>query len=284
MPLDLSASYNIAARYLADKLKLTAFRGELNISKKHPVFMSQAFILAHLSHTSSVPNLIASEPTLSTILIGIAIAFGFGAVHALSPGHGKTLVSAYFIGSQGTAQQAVLLGLTITFTHTLSIFLLGAIALFASQYFLPEQSYPVLSFVSGLTIGILGLSLLRKRLHSDSHCHSHSHSHTHSPTSFSSLVKLGIAGGLIPCPSALVMLLSAVALHQISYGLFLVGGFSLGLASVLVILGVVAIYARQWLERLPQTDQVLQKLSILSAIVIMVIGFGLTFVSITTSL
>lgn len=244
--------------------------------------MSQACILAHLSHTSSVPNLIASEPTLSTVLIGIAIAFGFGAVHALSPGHGKTLVSAYFIGSQGTAQQAVLLGLTITFTHTLSIFLLGAIALFASQYFLPEQSYPILSFVSGLTIGIVGLSLLRKRLHSDSHCHSHTHAH--SPTSLSSLVKLGIAGGLIPCPSALVMLLSAVALHQISYGLFLVGGFSLGLASVLVILGVVAIYARQWLERLPQTDQVLQKLSILSAIVIMIIGFGITVVSVTTSL
>lgn len=244
--------------------------------------MSQACILAHLSHTSSVPNLIASEPTLSTVLIGIAIAFGFGAVHALSPGHGKTLVSAYFIGSQGTPQQAVLLGLTITFTHTLSIFLLGAIALFASQYFLPEQSYPILSFVSGLTIGIVGLSLLRKRLHSDSHCHSHAHAH--SPTSFSSLVKLGIAGGLIPCPSALVMLLSAVALHQISYGLFLVGGFSLGLASVLVILGVVAIYARQWLERLPQTDQVLQKLSILSAIVIMIIGFGITVVSVTTSL
>jgi ABC-type nickel/cobalt efflux system permease component RcnA len=244
--------------------------------------MSQACILAHLSHTSSVPNLIASEPTLSTVLIGIAIAFGFGAVHALSPGHGKTLVSAYFIGSQGTAQQAVLLGLTITFTHTLSIFLLGAIALFASQYVLPEQSYPVLSFVSGLTIGIVGLSLLRKRLHSDSHCHSHTHAH--SPTSLSSLVKLGIAGGLIPCPSALVMLLSAVALHQISYGLFLVGGFSLGLASVLVILGVVAIYARQWLERLPQTDQVLQKLSILSAIVIMIIGFGITVVSVTTSL
>jgi len=244
--------------------------------------MSQACILAHLSHPSSVPNLITSEPTLSTVLIGIAIAFGFGAVHALSPGHGKTLVSAYFIGSQGTPQQAVLLGLTITFTHTLSIFLLGIIALFASQYFLPEQSYPVLSFVSGLTIGIVGLSLLRKRLHSDSHCHSHAHAH--SPTSLSSLVKLGIAGGLIPCPSALVMLLSAVALHQISYGLFLVGGFSLGLASVLVILGVVAIYARQWLERLPQTDQVLQKLSILSAIVIMVIGFGITVVSVTTSL
>ncbi|MEQ8381507.1 MAG: sulfite exporter TauE/SafE family protein [Coleofasciculus sp. A1-SPW-01] len=244
--------------------------------------MSQACILAHLSHTSSVPNLITSEPTLSTVLIGIAIAFGFGAVHALSPGHGKTLVSAYFIGSQGTPQQAVLLGLTITFTHTLSIFLLGAIALFASQYVLPEQSYPVLSFVSGLTIGIVGLSLLRKRLHS--HSHPHSHTHAHSPTSLSSLVKLGMAGGLIPCPSALVMLLSAVALHQISYGLFLVGGFSLGLASVLVILGVVAIYARQWLERLPQTDQVLQKLSILSAIVIMVIGFGITVVSVTTSL
>jgi len=245
--------------------------------------MSQACIFAHLSHTSSVvPNLLTSEPTFSTILIGIAIAFGFGAVHALSPGHGKTLVSAYFIGSQGTPQQAVLLGLTITFTHTLSIFLLGVIALFASQYVVPEQSYPVLSFVSGLTIGIVGLNLLRKRLHS--HSHAHSHSHTHAATSLSSLVKLGIAGGLMPCPSALVMLLSAVALHQISYGLFLVGGFSLGLASVLVILGVVAIYARQWLERLPQTDQMLQKLSIVSAIAIMVIGVGITFVSITTSL
>lgn len=278
---------------------------------------NQDFILAHLGHSGfSLPfgenletyfeanfgaildSIVTAEPTVGTTLIGMAIAFGFGAVHALSPGHGKTLVSAYLIGSQGTPQQAILLGVTTTITHTIGIFLLGAIALFASAYVVPEQLYPVLSCVSGVTIFLVGLGLLNQRLHNshshDSHSHdhnhnfhshnSHNHDHHHShlstaPTSLGSLVKLGIAGGLVPCPTALVMLLGAIALHHIAYGLFLVSGFSLGLSCVLVSLGLLAVFARQWLERFPQTEGILQRLSLFSAVVVVIIGMGLTFVA-----
>lgn len=276
--------------------------------------MYQEFILAHLGHSGfSLPfdinletyfesnfraildSIVTAEPTLGTTLIGMAIAFGFGVVHALSPGHGKTLVSAYLIGSQGTPQQAILLGVTTTITHTIGIFLLGAIALFASAYVLPEQLYPVLSCVSGVTIFLVGLSLLNQRLHShnhnshnhsshnhNSHNHDHDHHHPHpsaAPTSLGSLVKLGIAGGLVPCPTALVMLLGAIALHHIVYGLFLVSGFSLGLSCVLVILGLLAVFARQWLEKFPQTEGILQRLSLFSAVLVVIIGIGLTFVA-----
>lgn len=244
--------------------------------------MIQGLILAHGNHASFLPIQIPPEPTLGMIIGGMAIAFGFGAVHALSPGHGKTLVSAYLIGSQSTPQQAILLGLTTTITHTLGVFLLGAIALFASQYILPEQLYPVLSCISGFAIFGVGLTLLRKRLSSHNHSHNHSHSHSHTPTSLSSLIQLGIAGGMVPCPSALVLLLTAITLHQITYGLFLVGGFSLGLGLVLVSLGLVAVYARQWLEQLPQTDKILQKVSLLSAGVVVILGMGLTWVSTTS--
>lgn len=89
---------------------------------------------------------------------------------------------------------------------------------------------------------------------------------------------------MVPCPSALVLLLTAVALHQITYGLFLVGGFSFGLGLVLVSLGLVAVYARQWLEQLPQTDKILQKVSLLSAGVVVILGMGLTWVSTTSFL
>lgn len=279
----------------------------------YPEF-NQEFILAHLGHSGfSLPfgvnlaayfesnfrtildAIVTAEPTVGTTLIGMAIAFGFGAVHALAPGHGKTLVSAYLIGSQGTPQQAILLGVTTTITHTIGIFLLGAIALFASAYILPEQLYPVLSCVSGVTIFLVGLGLLNQRLHGshshnshhhNSHHHDHNHHHPHPPaatTSLGSLVKLGIAGGLVPCPTALVMLLGAIALHHITYGLCLVSGFSLGLSCVLVILGLLAVFARQWLEKFPQTEGVLQRLSLLSAVVVVIIGMGLTFIA-TTSL
>ncbi len=271
--------------------------------------MYQEFILAHLGHSgfplpfgenletyfesnfgAILDSIVTAEPTLGTTLIGMAIAFGFGAVHALSPGHGKTLVSAYLIGSQGTPQQAILLGVTTTITHTIGIFLLGAIALFASAYVLPEHLYPVLSCVSGVTIFLVGLSLLNQRLHShnhnshnhNSHNHDHDHHHPHpsaATTSLGSLVKLGIAGGLVPCPTALVMLLGAIALHHIVYGLFLVSGFSLGLSCVLVILGLLAVFARQWLEKFPQTEGILQRLSLFSAVVVVIIGMGLTFVA-----
>jgi nickel/cobalt transporter (NicO) family protein len=251
------------------------------------------FTLAHLDHASRLTDLLESQPSLGSLSAGIAIAFGVGAVHALAPGHGKTMMSAYLVGARGTPQHAVFLGLVTTITHTLTIFLLGFGALFASQYVIPEQLYPILSVASGLTVCGVGVGLLQRRLHSKtdqcSHHHHHeatsSGSHHHEPsdassdTSIASLVSLGVAGGMVPCPSALVLLLSAIALHQTAYGLFLVGGFSAGMASVLVAVGLLALYAKQWLAQFAAPERLGQQISILSAVVIVCAGIGLTVFS-----
>jgi ABC-type nickel/cobalt efflux system permease component RcnA len=200
------------------------------------------------------------------------------------------MISAYLVGARGTPQHAIFLGLVTTLTHTLTIFLLGLGVLFASQYVIPEQLYPVLSVISGLTVCGVGVRLLQRRLHSEAdHCsHPHHHepgsdSHQHEPssdatadTSLASLVSLGVAGGIVPCPSALVLLLSAIALHQTAYGLFLVSGFSAGMASVLVAVGLLVLYAKQWLDQFAAPERLGQQLSVVSAIVIVCAGIGLT--------
>jgi ABC-type nickel/cobalt efflux system permease component RcnA len=193
------------------------------------------------------------------------IALGLGALHALEPGHGKTIVAAYLVGSRGTAWHAVLLGLIVTISHTAGVFALGAITLYASRYIVPEQLYPWLGVFSGLTIaGLGGYMFLRRwnghdighsHSHSHGHSHSHDHTHTHSHTPAKSvssyqLFALGITGGIIPCPAALVVLLSAFALHRIGLGFFLITAFSLGLAAVLIAFGMLMVYARQFMARL----------------------------------
>jgi ABC-type nickel/cobalt efflux system permease component RcnA len=254
--------------------------------------MQPVLILAHLDHASRLTDLLESQPTLGAILAGIAIAFGMGALHALAPGHGKTMTSAYLVGDRGTPQHAILLGLVTTLAHTLTIFLLGIGVLFTSQYVTVERLSPVLSVVSGLTVCGVGVWLLQRRLHSDAdHCAHHYHEsgsdHHHEPlcaaasdTSMASLVSLGIAGGIVPCPSALVLLLSAIALHQTAYGLCLVLGFSVGMALVLVAVGLLALYAKQWLDQFSTPAQLGQQLSVMSALVIICAGIGLTVVSI----
>jgi len=96
--------------------------------------------------------------------IGMVVAFAMGAVHALSPGHGKTIVAAYLVGTRGTVKHAAFLGLMVTFTHTITVFFLGFVTLFLSRYVLPERIYPVLGAASGLAIAWIGVSLFWKRL------------------------------------------------------------------------------------------------------------------------
>lgn len=170
-------------------------------------------------------------------MLGLLLAAGLGALHALSPGHGKTVVAAYLVGSKGTPRHACFLGLTVTITHTAGVFALGLVTLFASQYILPERIFPILSFVSGAILLVIGLTLFVRRLAGSSHMHhaarpnaDHSHhhiglapvththgggEHSHIPpgtdgtrVTWRSLLALGISGGLLPCPSALVVLLS----------------------------------------------------------------------------
>lgn len=255
--------------------------------------------MAHPGHGGVfLQSLVEQNLTPTLTLTGIGIAFLFGAGHAIAPGHGKTMVAAYLVGSRGTPFHALLLGLVTTITHTLGVFALGLVALFASQYILPETLYPILSFISGLTVCGVGFWLLDSRLH-DSHDHDHNHEYSHNkhlhhhhhhevhehghhhhlpkePMTLQSLIVLGIAGGIVPCPSALVLLLSAIALHQTAYGILLISGFSLGLASVLVAIGLIVVYARQWSDRFPSSRALRQHLPVASAVAIILTGIVLT--------
>ena len=237
--------------------------------------------------------------TPGVMLLGLLVAFVFGAFHALSPGHGKTMVAAYLVGSRGTSRHAVTLGLIVTITHTLGVFALGLITLFASRYIVPEKLYPILSAVSGLAVFGVGVWLLVSRLrgvpstHHHEHDHSHGHVHGHGPgqhthdipdgpITLRSLLALGISGGIVPCPSALVVLLSAVALHRIAYGMVLITAFSVGLASVLIVIGMMVVSARHWFSRFPAADGLLQRLPVVSAAAITLIGIMLVIRAVTT--
>lgn len=256
------------------------------------------------------------EVTLPVILAGLFIAMGFGAAHALSPGHGKTIVAAYLVGSRGTAKHAIFLGLTVTLTHTIGVFILGMITLFASRYILPEQLYPWLGTASGLIVLGIGVVLLIKRFrllaqknghphdhhhhdheveqphpfshegtdHSHSHelkGHHHGHSHLNPeaeemPVTWSSLLTLGISGGILPCPSALVILLGAISLNRVGFGILLIVAFSLGLAGVLTVIGLLFLKGKQVLSRYSVTGPLLRFLPTVSASVILILGLLIT--------
>ncbi len=226
------------------------------------------------------------EIPVSMVLLGLAVAFSLGAIHALSPGHGKTIVAAYLVGARGTVKHAIFLGGMVTFTHTISVFFLGFTTLFLSQYVLPEKIYPVLGAISGLSIvWIGGMLLIHRAQHLRGHSHIHGpHGHTHAPegeVNLGSLIALGASGGLVPCPSALVLLLSSIALGRVGLGLVLLVSFSAGLAAVLMAIGVAVLYAKHWLPdgQTAARHPAFRLIPVLSAAVIVCIGLVLTGVS-----
>lgn len=332
------------------------------------------------------------DRTLDTpgALVGaLLVAVGLGAAHALTPGHGKTIVGAYLVGSRGTARHALFLGLTTTITHTAGVFALGFLVLGASAFILPEQLYPWLGVLSGLLVVFIGASIFRGhfrhwlshrhgeahdhghyhfhfgkghshhhhdplpagetrtaadlpaprpttrlafapvaagsgsahphgRDHDHHHPHDHGHGHGHhytllmslghgahredpankesltisnlsvsqspnlpasDPLGWRNLLALGISGGLLPCPSALILMLSAIALRQVGLGLALIVAFSIGLAGVLTGIGLVMVYAGRLLERLPirHTAMTTRLLPMASAAFITVAGLLITW-------
>ncbi|HEX8637197.1 MAG TPA: hypothetical protein VF692_03965, partial [Pyrinomonadaceae bacterium] len=258
------------------------------------------------------------ELTFPIVVFGLFLAFGFGAMHALSPGHGKAVVGAYLVGSRGTPKHAAFLGLTVTITHTLGVFTLGIITLFASEYILPERLLPFLSFVSGLLVLYIGLTMFKSRLlaalgwenaghHHNAHTHSHDehsheedyrnshthdefththdgHTHSHLPpenVSWKNLLALGVSGGLLPCPSALVLMLAAISKGRIGYGLILTLVFSFGLAATLTAVGLAFLYAGKSFggSKLGQS-RIFKALPVLSAFVIACLGAVICYNSI----
>jgi nickel/cobalt transporter (NicO) family protein len=253
-----------------------------------------------------------NDPSLPFMLLALLIAVGLGALHAASPGHGKTIMAAYLVGTRSTVTQALLLGMTVTVTHTLGVLALGVLTLFASRYILPETLYPWLSLISGVIVLGMGLSLAVQRWrllqqrrkaqpHDHSHAHPHrhaasesyehshgfddaaaelAHAHSHLPANFQAegaswktLVGLGLIGGIMPSASALIVLLAAISLQRIAFGLVLVIGFGVGMALVLVGTGFMLLRASHWLERWHTPARLLPAMPMMSALV--VIGAGL---------
>ncbi len=250
----------------------------------------------------------SKESSPSFIFAALAIALITGALHALTPGHGKTIVAAYLIGARGTLKHAIFLGGIVTLTHTGSVFLIGITALAASQYIFPTSLFPILEIISGILIVALGFNLLIQRIkewrgrtapHShphadtDQHTHSrskhdHAHEHPHKKhrhhhdipnpedVTWHSLLTLGISGGLVPCPEAIAILLLAVNINRIVLGLSLIIAFSVGLAFILIAIGMVLVQSKRLFSKLGFIDRWAYIIPIVSALIVLGLGVGLT--------
>jgi len=243
---------------------------------------------------------------MTDALIYLASAFWIGAVHAATPGHGKTIAAAYIVGARGRPVDAVILGIFVTLSHTSGIVLVGILASIGMPGMVPQRIEAWLALITGLLVIAIGLWTLwtqrelilqlqgvppepKAHVHAEMrfrpamddhglghHQHDHAHDHVHGddhehgePHSHAEeggyhshgwgfkhthdlklatinrpslwvLIGLGIAGGLLPDPAALAILLNALAQGKVMLGLGTVVVFSIGFAATLVIVGVVA--------------------------------------------
>lgn len=282
-----------------DSGKLTLPAGQ----KKDVVSETAEQIIPELQQETSqdiLTNLVKQEElSVRFYVFALGISIALGALHALTPGHGKTVVAAYLVGSRGTARHAIALGTIVTLTHTGSVLLLGVITLIASRYFLPSSLIPVLEIVSGLLIVGLGINLFTRRWrawrkghhehdhvhhHNEPHDHFHEHGHTHHTREFAdidqfnwrSLIALGISGGLVPCPDAVAILLVAIAINRILLGLALILAFSFGLALILIVIGLAMVHGSRLFARMDFFNRVAPILPMVSAGAVLILGLALT--------
>ena len=225
---------------------------------------------------------------LSLPLLGFSllIAIVLGGLHALSPGHGKAVMAGYLVGTQGSKRHALILGLTITITHTAGVFALGLVTLYAATLITPERLYPWLTLFSGVMILAIGATLVLTRVRTAFHGHSHQDGHDHGPRkaglSRRNVIILGITGGLIPCPTALVVLLSALSLHRVAFGMLLIVAYSVGLAIVLSGIGIALASGTAIVSRLRPAFSLrglrrgASLIPVASAVVVAIAGIALT--------
>jgi nickel/cobalt transporter (NicO) family protein len=316
IPQGINTTHQTPPPQRQHRLSGTITLSELSAAQFSPG-SAAAFTIAPLSlaaHAQNTPRsrfteLISTQGKLSfwVLFSAALIATGLGALHALEPGHGKTIVAAYLVGSRGTARHAVLLGIVVTAAHTAGVYLLGALTLYASRYIVPDQLYPWLGAISGLSVAGLGIFIFLRHWTGETGEHSHTlgvqHSHwflsmfkqstrtelanraaisadskpIERSLSLRELCMLGITGGIVPCPAALVVLLSAFSLHRIGFGLFLITAFSFGLAAVLVIVGLTMVYAKRVMStRLRVGNTAVRYLPFLSSAFMVVLGVGIT--------
>jgi nickel/cobalt exporter len=228
----------------------------------------------------------------------LPVAVVLGALHALEPGHAKSLMAAYIVAIRGSSGQAALLGLSAAAGHTIVVWILAVAALLFGQNLIAEQAEPWLTLLSGVLVVLLAVRMfLRLRSggqhhhgnhhHHDhhSHHHDHSHDHGHSPqhpqpkagASSADIIWFGFTGGLLPCPVAIAVLLACIQLKQFTLGVAMVAAFSVGLAATLIAIGITASLASKKASTTwPWLDRIAQRLPYLSAGVVMILGLVMT--------
>ncbi len=242
-----------------------------------------------LVRSSFLSDLFArSGQTPALIALTVLVAFGLGALHGLEPGHGKALLAFTLVGARATFKQAAVLAAALTFAHTIAVLLLGLLLLFAAG-FATESLFSWITLISGLAVVTIGARTLRgalahARAHATDTAHDHGHQHGHeghahshalpgaAPLRFGSAVVAAMSGGIAPCPAAIVVLLTAVHLHRIGYGLVLIVIFSLGLAAILAGLGMAVVHGAAWLGRRGAFARVAAAAPFVTAVVISVVG------------
>ena len=241
--------------------------------------------------------LVGGELSPALVVLALLLAAGLGAAHALSPGHGKTLVAAYLVGSRGTVRQAMALGATVAVTHTAGVLVIGVLVLVGGEIFLPEEAIRWLSVLSGVLTAALGIGLVVRAVrgarrvaahqhhpHPHGHPHGgehdeHDHPHPHPGSSLSirGVALLGIAGGLVPSASALIVLLAAMTTGRLAFGLALIVAFGVGMALVLSGIAALTTVTGGWLSRrMPQDSGVIRRAARLVPIAsgMLVLGIG----------
>ncbi len=228
--------------------------------------------LAFLQESGRLQSLLqpsSEEP--AALAASLAVAFFLGAAHALQPGHGKAVVAAYLAGSRGRLGDAFFLGGVVTLTHTASVFVLGLATLYASTRVSLDRVYPVLSLVSGLLVAGIGAFLLWQRATGRDR-RAHSHPHAHGREGRSGLASLGVSGGLVPCPEALVVLMLAISLGRVAFGLAILMAFTLGLAAVLIGIGSAMVLAGPAIGRWAGESPWMKRLPVASAALVTLLG------------
>ena len=258
-----------------------------------------------LARADPLSDALAKGAANPLVVIGaLLLAVVLGGLHALEPGHGKTLLAVSLVGARATPRQALVLASALTVAHTAGVLALGVVLLAAAHWIVPEQVYPWITLGSGIVVTIVGGRALareiRRRLpfshvheHAHDHAHPHAHDHIHAhdhahlddeahalahaipgtaPLTFRSAVLAAASANIAPCPAAFVVLLAAIAQHQVGYGMTLIVAFSIGLAAVLTGLGIAVVRSAAWLVARPQFDRFARIAPLVTAFVIATIG------------
>lgn len=259
-----------------------------------------------------LPAIIQSSAAHAWLYLPFAVIVG--ALHALEPGHAKSLMAAYLVAIRGNAAQAVTLGISAAIGHTIVVWALAIAALAFGARYIAEDAEPWLTALSGVLIIMLAARMLwalRHRYghshpahdhghhhdHGHDHAHAHDHGHhhdhghdhdrhhghSHAPPKIhghvttGQIVWFGFTGGLMPCPSALAVLLICVQLKAFTLGVAMVGAFSVGVGATLVAIGLAVVWSSGKLTKVwPGFDRMAQRLPYLSAGLVMVVGVIMT--------